>query len=66
MKSTELNPKKQALKMLKQFEAFTPHGFEYYYSKECALIELNDILSIVDTEDKISFWEQTKQELEKL
>ncbi len=63
---TELDPKQQALKMLKQFQEFTPHGFEYYYSKECALIELNDILSIVDTDEKISFWEQTKLELEKL
>ena len=66
MKCLESNPKEQALKMLKQFEEFTPHGFEYYYSKECALIELNDILKIVDTEEKINFWKETKKELEKL
>jgi hypothetical protein len=66
MKLTESDPKQQALKMLKQFQEFTPHGFEYYYSKECALMELNDILSVIDSEEKISFWEQTKQELKKL
>ena len=66
MKCPELKPKEQALKMLKQFEEFTPHGFEYYYSKECALLELNDILSTVETNENISFWEKTKLELEKL
>jgi hypothetical protein len=66
MKCLELNPKEQALKMLKQFEAFTPHGFEYYYSKECALIELDDILSVVESDDKKTFWKKTKEELKKL
>ena len=66
MKCLELSPKEQALRMLKQFEAFTPHGFEYYYSKECALLELNDILNAVETEEKKSFWEKTKEELKKL
>ena len=66
MKCPELKPKEQALKMLKQFEEFTPHGFEYYYSKECALLELNDILSTVESNENISFWEKTKLELEKL
>jgi hypothetical protein len=66
MKNSDLNPKQQALKMLKQFEEFTPHGFEYYYSKECALMELKDILNTVETEEKISFWKKTKKELEKL
>ena len=65
MKCLELSPKEQALRMLKQFEAFTPHGFEYYYSKECALLELNDILNAVETEEKKSFWEKTKEELKK-
>ena len=66
MKCLELNPREQALKMLKQFEEFTPHGFEYYYSKECALLELNDILNVVETEEKLSFWMKTKEELQKL
>lgn len=66
MKCLELNPREQALKMLKQFEEFTPHGFEYYYSKECALLELNDILTVVESEDKKSFWMKTKEELYKL
>lgn len=66
MKCLELNPREQALKMLKQFEEFTPHGFEYYYSKECALLELNDILTVVESEDKKSFWMKTKEELNKL
>ena len=66
MKCPELKPKEQALKMLKQFEEFTPHGFEYYYSKECAMLELKDILSVVESEDKISFWRKTKEELKKL
>jgi len=66
MENSDLNPKQQALKMFKQFEEFTPHGFEYYYSKECALMELKDILNAVETEKKISFWKETKKELEKL
>ena len=66
MKCPELNPKQQAVKMLKQFEEFTPHGFEYYYSKECAMLELKDILSVVESEENISFWRKTKEELKKL
>lgn len=60
MKSPKLNPKQQALKALKQFEKFIPHGFEFYYSKERALIELNDILRTAETEDKISFREKKR------
>jgi hypothetical protein len=66
MKCLELSPKEKAIKLLKQFEAYTPHGFEYYYSKECALLVLDDILNEVESEEKKSFWKKTKEELKKL
>jgi hypothetical protein len=71
-----MTPKEKAQELIKKFSFNTrcfseTKGWEdsFFDSKECALIAVDEILSInsVDKDEDLSnYWEQVKQEIEKL
>jgi hypothetical protein len=76
-----MNPKEKAENLVTTFRPLVAHdkdeedGFEYsrevetYYAKQCALIAVDEIekaLTNYDMDSEFRFWEQVKQEIEKL
>jgi hypothetical protein len=71
-----MTPKEKAQELIKKFSFNTrcfseTKGWEdsFFDAKECALIAVDEILSInsVDKDEDLSnYWEQVKQEIEKL
>jgi hypothetical protein len=68
-----MTPKEKAKELSNKFLQFTPYEFEYDYAKECALIAVDEIIDSIEIgfEDykalaKNSYWNEVKQEINKL
>lgn len=66
-----MTPKEKAVKLVDKFTQYTPadEEFEYEYAKKCALIAVDEILIITSESydiDHINWWQEVKQEIEKL
>lgn len=74
-----MTPKEKAINLVEKFIPYTKvskggFGLEDYYdnAKECALIAVDEILKsylkyqIFETYDEYKYWEEVKQEIEKL
>jgi hypothetical protein len=65
-----MTPKEKAEELYKKFCEFTPVEFEQEYTKKCALIAVDEILNN-DGFTKFDYnltkyWQEVKQEIEKL
>jgi hypothetical protein len=63
-----MTPKEKAEELVDKFVQYTPADseFEYPYAKKCALIAVNEILEIIFSDYDWQYWNEVKQELEKL
>jgi hypothetical protein len=70
-----MTPKEKAEELVDKFVQYTPADseFEYPYAKKCALIAVDEIISLnifdyyeSDWSNTIEYWQEVKQELEKL
>jgi hypothetical protein len=61
-------PKEKAEELVDKFLQYTPADseFEYPYAKQCALIAVEQILEIIFSDYDWQYWDEVKQELEKL
>ena len=60
-----MTPREKAKELVEKYVQYTPVEFEYEYAKNCALIAVDEILSLVPLVDR-DFWQEVKQEIEKL
>jgi hypothetical protein len=68
-----MTPKEKAEELVDKFLQYTPADseFEYPYAKQCALIAVSEIKRCIDwhiypLDKEWRYWEEVKQELEKL
>ena len=74
-----MTPKEKANELYLKFHQFTPaeDEFEHKYTKQCALIAVDEIIDLLNnaliqwhilgTEDDIlDYWQQVKEEIQKL
>jgi hypothetical protein len=68
-----MTPKEKAEELVDKFLQYTPADseFEYLYAKQCALIAVSEIKRCIDwhiypLDKEWRYWEEVKQELEKL
>ncbi len=64
-----MTPKEQAEELILRFDNLDDEEHTYHYvhnSKECALIAVEQILEIIYSNYDWEYWNQVKQELEKL
>jgi hypothetical protein len=69
-----MTPKEKAEELVDKFVQYTPADseFEYPYAKQCALIAVDEILDSITKINQYDFgtlnyyWNEVKQELEKL
>jgi hypothetical protein len=70
-----MTPKEKAEELVDKFVQYTPADseLEYPYAKQCALIAVDELRDAIDwdyyegrMETEENYWEQVKQELEKL
>jgi hypothetical protein len=63
-----MTPKEKAEELVDKFLQYTPADseFEYPYAKQCALIAVEQILEIIFSDYDWQYWDEVKQELEKL
>jgi hypothetical protein len=69
-----MTPKEKAEEFIEKFVRYTPaeEEFEYPYAKQCALIAVDEILNLIGQYSiepfifDIDYWEEVKQEIEKL
>jgi len=61
-----MNPKEKALELVqKYFKAnHQPYGFKD--AKQCALIAVDEVLSVCWYKKDMEYWDEVKQEIEKL
>jgi hypothetical protein len=63
-----MTPKEKANELVNKYLIITPIVWHIYNAKKCALIavdEILDVLNVIDNFEMI-YWEQVKQEIEKL
>ena len=60
-----MTPREKTKELVEKYVQYTPVEFEYEYAKKCALIAVDEILSLVPLVDR-DFWQEVKQEIEKL
>jgi hypothetical protein len=63
-----MKPKDKAKDLIKQYCLLSYKGkeFEFEYYKKCALIAVDEILDSVGTNYSVNYWQEVKQEIEKL
>jgi hypothetical protein len=68
-----MTPQEKSKQLYNKFLRYVPaeEEFEHEYAKQCALIAVDEILVVMNEEYfsdalKIEYWEQVKQEIEKL
>ena len=63
-----MTPKEKAEELVYKFVQYTPADseLEYPYAKQCALIAVEQILEIIFSDYDWQYWNEVKQELEKL
>ena len=63
-----MTPKEKAEELVDKFLQYTPADseLEYPYAKQCALIAVEQILEIIFSDYDWQYWNEVKQELEKL
>ena len=63
-----MTPKEKSVQLIYAFEAFTDRDNELEFSKQCALIAVDEILSQFNWKPSngSSYWQEVKQEIEKL
>jgi hypothetical protein len=63
-----MTPKEKAEELVYKFVQYTPADseLEYPYAKQCALIAVQQILEIIFSDYDWQYWNEVKQELEKL
>jgi hypothetical protein len=67
-----MTPEDKAQQLIFAFEAFTDRDNELEFAKQCALIAVDEIMNAIDWHDYDSpneewgYWEEVKQEIEKL
>ena len=70
-----MTPKEKAKELVDKFVQYTPaeEEYEFPYAKQCALIAVDEIISEIEPsvtmdviEARIKYWEEVKQEIEKL
>lgn len=72
-----MTPKKKANELIEKYADSLPSIFynvveakNYHSAKRCALIAVHEILKVVsfynDTQAEITYWQEVKQEIEKL
>ena len=69
-----MTPKEKAKELINEFiEVVTEGNFPSVKAKECALIAVNEILSFINkndidvwNRDILTYWQEVKQEIEKL
>jgi len=64
-----MTPKEKAEELVNKFLISTPIGFHIDDAKQCALIAVDEIIKLpiaIGIDDLITYWEEVKQELEKL
>jgi hypothetical protein len=68
-----MTPQEKAKDLYNKFLRYVPaeEEFEHEYAKKCALIAVDEILVVMNEEYfsdalKIEYWEQVKQQIEKL
>jgi hypothetical protein len=60
-----MTPKEKAQKLFDKYFEVTNN---YYKAKKCALIAVDEILSVIwiNLDDEVDYWAEVKQEIEKL
>jgi hypothetical protein len=60
-----MTPKEKAQELFDKYFEVTNN---YYQAKECALIAVDEILSVIwiNLDDEVDYWAEVKQEIEKL
>ena len=69
MKPTEMTPKEKAEELFEKFNnPDTTHHPYVHNAQQCALIAVNEILNAVTAiaDKRYDYWQEVKQELEKL
>ena len=71
-----MTPKEKASQLTRRFlsmdnDRIRVYGFtmRFFYAKDCALIAVDEVISVIDPETNFKTWEfykQVKQEIEKL
>jgi hypothetical protein len=67
-----MTPKEKAQQLIYAFEAFTDRNNELEFAKQCALITVHEIIqhntyaSIAIKQSIYDYWQEVKQEIEKL
>ena len=64
-----MTPQEKAKHLLAKMTTNTDDGILMYrnqYAKECALIAVNEILKAIGFSDNKFYWQEVKQEIEKL
>jgi hypothetical protein len=61
-----MTPKEKSMQLIYAFEAFTDRDNELEFAKQCALIAVDEILSVLFQHHKIDYWKEVKHEIEKL
>lgn len=57
-----MTPEQKAIELVEKFSCYA-YKFEKEYGKYCALICVDEILSILDLKFEIEFWEQVKEQI---
>jgi hypothetical protein len=58
-----MTPKEKAEELFTKFSSNTVH---YDAAKQCALIAVDEILKVIHTNMEDKYWQEVKQEIEKL
>ena len=60
-----MTPKEKSVQLIYAFEAFTDRDNELEFSKQCALITVDEILNQFTWKPstRMSFWEEVKKEI---
>ncbi len=61
-----MNPKEKAEELVDKFYWIFGDGYLGDQHIQCALIAVNECLNLVRNNEELYFWEQVKQEIEKL
>lgn len=65
-----MTPKEKAIELSDKFYLISSFFSDLEDTKECALIAVDEILKVVsfynDTQTEITYWQEVKQEIEKL
>jgi hypothetical protein len=69
-----MTPKEKAKELVDKFQSgYTINGFNYQFqndledAKQCALIAVDEIINtFIDIDPKLKYWQEVKQEIQKL